>query len=273
VASTSAYEAPALSVRVIGSGPDVILIPGLGSPPEVYARLVERLKPTHRLHLVHLSGYAGRPANTDGGALFAPAVEAIATYMKSANLKNVRVIGHSLGGEAAMALAARHEGLVGHILVVDALPFYSLLFGPTVTPDLMRPRAEAFAASVKAQSLEAFTTAQKAAIARLVKSEADRATVLDWSLKSDRTAIAQGVFDLMTTDLRPELTRLTAKTTLLYAHDPAMGLPVAVVDGIYANAYATVPNFKSKRIDNALHFIMMDQPDAFEREFLAFLDQ
>src|ERR1700754_235231 len=48
-----------LSVKVVGQGPDVILIPGFGCSREVWRTEAERLKATHRVHLVQLAGFAG----------------------------------------------------------------------------------------------------------------------------------------------------------------------------------------------------------------------
>ena len=43
-----------ISVKVEGTGPDVILIPGLASSREVWRATADRLKATHRVHLVQL---------------------------------------------------------------------------------------------------------------------------------------------------------------------------------------------------------------------------
>ena len=39
----------------------------------------------------------------------------------------------------AMMLAAKHPAAAGKIMIVDALPFYGMLFGPSATPDSVRP--------------------------------------------------------------------------------------------------------------------------------------
>ncbi|HWW12828.1 MAG TPA: hypothetical protein VN018_09935, partial [Brevundimonas sp.] len=65
LAEPAAVTAPApfvsdrLSVEVVGQGPDLILIPGFGCSREVWRVEAERLKATHRVHLVQLAGFAG----------------------------------------------------------------------------------------------------------------------------------------------------------------------------------------------------------------------
>ena len=61
VPATTPFVSDRLSVEVIGQGPDVILIPGFGCSREVWRVTAERLKATHRVHLVQLAGFAGEP--------------------------------------------------------------------------------------------------------------------------------------------------------------------------------------------------------------------
>ncbi|MEC7796385.1 MAG: alpha/beta hydrolase, partial [Pseudomonadota bacterium] len=109
-AETPAAVAPAivsdrLSVEVVGTGPDVILIPGYGCSREVWRATAERLKATHRVHLVQLAGFAGQPWTHGDGPLLEPAVEALAAYVQTAGLQKPAVIGHSMGGLSALMLA------------------------------------------------------------------------------------------------------------------------------------------------------------------------
>lgn len=73
-----------ISVQTQGSGPDVILIPGLASSREVWADLASTLRMSHRIHLVELAGFASTPAISNPKAkVVAPAVEAIADYIQT----------------------------------------------------------------------------------------------------------------------------------------------------------------------------------------------
>lgn len=273
IGNENVCASPAVAVNKIGKGKDVVLIPGLGSPPSVYDDIVNRYKDKYRFHLVHVAGYAGLPSSQSSGSVFDCAADGIVKYMNNNRINGATLIGHSMGGELAMSINARNEGLVSKIMVVDALPFFSLLFGPTITPDMVRPRAEAFTKMTIAQSDEEFKAAQVIAIARLVKSEARRAEILGWSMASSRYAVAKGAEDLMVKDLRPSLANNKAKITMIYGYDAMMGLPQAYVDGLYQNAYKDIPNSSVKRIDNSLHFIMYDQPQVFADEVGKFLAQ
>ena len=51
-----------ITVKVEGSGPDVVLIPGLSSPRAVWDTTAKRLKGRYRLHLVEVRGFGGGDA-------------------------------------------------------------------------------------------------------------------------------------------------------------------------------------------------------------------
>lgn len=253
-----------ISVKVEGTGPDVILIPGLASSREVWAGLASTLRQQHRLHLVQVAGFAGSPAvPTVDGRVAAPVAEAVADYIRSQHLKAPAIIGHSLGGEVALMLGARHPERVGRLIVVDALPFYTLLINPMATAEAAAPQAAAFRDAMLAAPPAQAEAMQRTAIERLAKTAEARPALVEAALRSDRKAVADATYELMTTDLRPELARIQAPVEVVYAYDPLFGIPAASVDALFANAYAGTPHISFKRIEGSFHFVMLDQPQAF----------
>ncbi|MCO8249062.1 alpha/beta fold hydrolase [Comamonas thiooxydans] len=263
-----------ISVAVEGAGPDVILIPGLASSREVWSGLAARLRQSHRLHLVQVAGFAGSPAVRDPDRrVAAPAAQAIAAYIEHERIKAPAIIGHSLGGAVALMLGARYPNRVGRLVIVDALPFYSLLFNPAATSETARPGAAAFRDALLAAPDAQAQAMQSASIDRLAKSEAARPALVTASIASDRRTVADASYELMTTDLRPELGHISAPVTVIYAYDAGAGIPAAQVDAVFRNAYATAPNTSFKRIDDSRHFVMLDQPALFERTVIDVLGQ
>lgn len=262
-----------ISVEVEGTGPDVILIPGLASSRTVWSDLATRLRGDHRLHLVQIAGFAGSPSpDMTDGKVAAPAAEAIAAYILRENLQLPTVIGHSLGGEVGLMLAARNEGLVGRLMVVDALPFYSLLMNPSATEESITPQAAAFRDGLLSTTDVQANAMQVAAIARLVKTEDARAGVVEAGLASDRKTVANATYELLTTDLRDELGRIAIPVEVVYAYDPLYGVPADQIDATFRSAYANADTAQFTRIDDSFHFVMLDQPDEFAQAVRSFLD-
>ncbi len=261
---TAPFTSDRLSVEVIGSGPDVILIPGLASSREVWRPLATRLAATHRVHLVQLAGFAGEPWSHGDGPFVAPEVAELARYIQTQGLQHPAVIGHSMGGLSGLLLAQSHPDLVGRLMIVDALPFYSAMFGPTVTPDQARPFAAQAATAILGATPEAFRTQQVGTAVGLARDPAMREKIVDWSMATDRQAFASAMTDVMTTDARPGLAAMTTPVTSIYAVDANGGPPPAMAQGLWEREYAALPGVRLIRVDDSRHFIMADQPARFD---------
>lgn len=267
-----AHAADRISVTVTGRGPDVVLIPGLASSGAVWDATVRQLSAAHRVHVVQVAGFAGAPvAGNAEGPVVEPLVEAVDAYIKANHLKSPAVIGHSMGGFTGLLLARRHPEDVSRLMVVDSLPFFAVLFSPAATVETVKPQAAAMRDGVIAMSPDAFASQQAMTVPRFAKSPEGQKLVLDWSKASSQSVVGRATYDLLTTDARGELAAIRTPVTLLYPYDPAMGAPAAAIDKTYADAYAALPGVTLKRVDDARHFIMLDQPQAFASAVEAFL--
>lgn len=251
------------SVTVSGQGPDIILIPGLASSGAVWDDTVARLKDHYRLHVLNLAGFAGEPAGANAeGDILAPSVEAIDAYIKASHLQKPVVVGHSLGGLMALMLAKAHPEDTSKLVIVDALPYVGVTFSPAATVDMVRPQAAALRDGMIATPADAFRAQQAAGTARLVTAPADQAKLLDWSITSDRRVLAQSFYEDLTIDLRPDLAAINTPTVLIYP--VAAGEDATITEATYKSNYAGKPNMTFHRIDDSRHFIMLDQPAAFQ---------
>ncbi|MBB5747158.1 alpha/beta fold hydrolase [Brevundimonas variabilis] len=270
----AAFESERLHVRVDGEGPrDIVLIPGLSSSPEVWDSTVAHLGTGWRVHRIHVQGFAGAPAKANAeGDVAAPVAEEIARYIREAGLSKPVVVGHSMGGTMGMMLAARHPDLVGKLMVVDMVPFMGAMFGaPGVTAEQVRPIADQIHAGMSAGPDEAYQAQAAAAVTGMINTESLRAGPLEDARTSDRRVSANAYRELIVTDLRAELPKITAPTEVVYVkfNDPRM--TPEITDMIYQSAFATLPGATLKRIDDAAHFVMFDQPGAFFAELDAFI--
>jgi N-formylmaleamate deformylase len=257
VAAAEAFAPTRFTVEVIGTGPDVILIPGLTASKNMWHPAVAAV-PGYRYHLIQVSGFAGAPARGNAqGEVLGPLADEIARYIRANHLGRPAVVGHSMGGTLALMLAERHPDEVGKVMVVDMLPQPAELLGASPTSigglaDTLRDLSgTAFGRSLIDSAIRAFGN--------------DRVA----NTRSDPDVVARAAHELALTDLTPELPRIRAPLTVLYAApDPELG-PAA--DSVYREAYAGDPAARLVRIDGSGHMIMADQPRRFEAELKRFL--
>src|SRR3954454_25263813 len=257
VAAATAFAPTRFTAEVIGSGPDVILIPGLTASKNVWRPAVAAV-PGYRYHLIQVAGFAGAPAAANArGEIVAPLADEIARYIRANGLKRPAIVGHSMGGTLALMLAERHPDAVGKVMVVDMLPQPAELLGASPggirgLADMLRDLGGTpFGRSLIDSAIRTFGNDKVA------------------NTRSDPDVVARAAHELAVTDLTPELPRIRAPLTVLYASpDPALG-PAA--DGVYREAYAGDPAARLVRIDGSGHMIMAAQQRRFAEELRKFL--
>ena len=273
-AGGKAFSSDRISVVTQGSGPDVVLVHGLGSSRDVWREMVAAV-PGYRYHLVQMQGFGGTPIGESNktGTIAGPVAAEIARYISEARLDRPAVIGHSMGGWIAMALAARHPDAVSRVMVLDMLPFMGAMFGPPgTTAESVRPVADQIRDRMMASDDAARRKVIEATIATMIKAEDRRAEAVTQSFASDAGMSARSMHELISTDLRPELANVKVPVTVLYVRSPVAPVTDAQMDGFYKLSYANVPQAKLVRIPDAWHFIMWDAPQRFAEEVRAFLD-
>ena len=268
----SAFESDYFTVTQTGSGPDVILLPGLASSGAVWDSTVEVFASDYTLHAVQVSGFAGAPArgNQDNTDVLDDLAADLAAYTQSLEDAPV-LVGHSLGGLVALKTALLETAALDQIIVVDVLPFFSVLMDEAATAETMGPVSAFMKVTLLGQSDEVFEASQAEALAALTKSAPSRDRALTWSVESDRAVMAQAMSEVIVTDLREDIARITVPTTVIYARDDAIP-NMDAVQAFYETLYAPLLNGNIIAVEDALHFIMLDQPDAFHATLSAALN-
>jgi pimeloyl-ACP methyl ester carboxylesterase len=243
------------SVQVSGHGPDVVLIPGLISGRDVWYSTVRAL-PGHRYHLIQVAGFAGEPARGNAhGPILLPLEEEIARYIASAGLDRPALVGHSMGGTLAMLLAARHPGLVSRIMVVDMLPRPAGLFGGDTD---LGPLADQLRSMIA-------TPGGRQLFANVIGAFSPP----DPGHRSDPDVVARAMNELAAIDLTPQLPRIAAPLTVVYASPTPAAR--ATLDRDFARAYAGARRKRLIRVDGSGHMVMLDRPARFQAVLSAFL--
>ena len=269
-AMASAHAATPFEVRVTGSGPDVLLIPGLASSGAVWDDTVRQLCDKHRCHVFTLAGFAGVPAQP--GPLLDDVDAALAAYIEQQHLKAPVVVGHSLGGFVALRLAIAHPADVGKLVIVDALPALGAVRMDSLTPQQLHDFAPQMRAQLMAQDPAAYAAGQAQQIATLVTAPADVARVQAWGRQSDRVAVIGAMTDMIGLDLRPQLSAIHVPTLV-------MGSWIAYKDvstqdetrAVYERQYKELAGVRIEMSPAGRHFIMLDDPAWFEKTLQGFV--
>jgi pimeloyl-ACP methyl ester carboxylesterase len=270
-ADAAAFQPTRFSVLVEGEGSDVILIPGLSSPRDVWDGARAALRGRHRLHLVQIAGFGGtEPGPNSGDGILEGTVAELRRYIAANGLQRPAVIGHSMGGLIGLMLAQEAPDMVGRLMVVDALPFIGILFDPAATAGSIAPRAAAMRDMMAAATPDQRRAAAAAVAASLVRSEAARALVARWMLESNAGVSSRAMYEDMVTDVRPGLAAIRIPVTVLYAWAEG-SLPEARAAALFGEAYRALPGVRMAGIGESAHFLMLDQPERFGAALAEFL--
>ena len=257
------FESDYFSITTIGSGPDVILVPGLASSASVWDGTVAALEGGYTFHIVQVAGFAGAPARGNGGN--ENILDDLATDLSAFSEQfetPPSLVGHSLGGLVSLKASLKPDASFERLVIVDVLPFFSVLMDPEATVDSISPVAAMMKAAMLAQSDDVFSIRQAEALSALTKGEADIERALKWSIESDRGVMAQAMSEVLITDLRSEIQAISVPTTIVYAKDDTIPNMTAI-EAFYSDLYSVLPKAELIPVEDAFHFIMWDQPDDF----------
>ncbi|MDT5100282.1 MAG: hypothetical protein QOC76_4019 [Mycobacterium sp.] len=243
IAEKSRLTAKDLKVRVSGTGPDVVVLPGFVGP--YWTAGLDALSANFRVHLLRLPGFEG--ADVEGGIRRVDELASVLKVaMRDAGLLGLPLIGQSFGGwlAAELALIAQPARLV---LVA---PLGLRIKGESRNDLFDRPRED---------------------VLNLVYADMANAPT-DWSTPADR----RNVGSLARFAWNPYLCDLSLETRVQAMSCPTLvlwGDADRVVPSTHGNLFAEmIPDARLELIAGAGHDPLSDQPELFAAlagEFLA----
>ncbi len=264
--SRAAFQSARIAVETRGQGRDLILIPGLASTSAVWSRTIDRLGEGRRLHLVSVRGFGDLPArgNADGAVMAGVAAE-VRRYIVEKRLSAPAVIGHSMGGQVGLRVAADAPDRVGRLMTVDASPFFPALISPGATVGDVEPIAQVAYQAVQFLGSEGLRERGRSFGLELGGAADAVFGSMGWQ-GGDRRVLAQALYEVMTVDLRHRLPDIAAPVTVVYGWSADEASPRSRIGELFRGAYASLPRpAVFERIEGAEHMVMIDQP----RRFLA----
>jgi pimeloyl-ACP methyl ester carboxylesterase len=271
----SSFDAGTIHIEEYGNGTcTIILIPGLSCGPWVWSGVIGRFAPNYKIYAITLPGFDGRPA-TDKRPLITTFTKDFWEMLDARKIKKPVVIGHSLGGTLAIALAEEHSERLSGVVAVDGLPVFPML--AEATPD----QRKALVAGMMA-GYATLSTADQLANARqfMTTIGTNKPELVEptsrLEARGDPKAVGAWMVEDLCQDLRPNLHKITIPMLEIMPYNPAdnqppAGYTQAQMVSFYQSLLAGVPTVTVVPISPSRHFVMLDQPEAFYISLGSFL--
>ncbi len=273
IAPAERFEIQGMLVERHGAtGRPMILIPGLASGGWVWQETVRAFSKDHTVYVVTLPGFDGRLAA--GGNPFEAAQAALKELVASRRLVKPVLVGHSIGGTLAIALAASLPDRIGGAVAIDGLPVFPRTEG--MQPEQRAAMADNMRQRMASLTPPAFAAQQRQYMRTIGVTDIGKADDLALlTARSDLQAVAAYMGAVLALDLRPSLPDIRSPLLLMvpsYGPDDAsMGISAADKVAYYRELMTGTPRLEIARIDNARHFAMLDQPQAVHDALRQFL--
>jgi pimeloyl-ACP methyl ester carboxylesterase len=257
---SAAAEKKSFAVKVTGHGKPMLLVPGLTCGGDVWNGTVDHFQDRYECHVLTLAGFAGQPS------IAPPMMETIrkdvVAYIRRQKLDHPVLMGHSLGGFLVFWLGSTDPDAVGPIISVDGLPFYSAIFDPEATAETAKPMAESMKQMMSGQSQEEFGAQNKTFMSGMITNPKNVELIAPTCARSDPKAVANAMYELMTTDLREEVAKIKTPVLLIGAGGNFPDAEsLARGKQVYEAQVAKIPKHRVVVAENAKHFIMLDAPE------------
>lgn len=240
----------------------IIFIPGFASSGDVWKETKTNFEKEYTCYTLTMAGFAG--VKPQENASFKNWENEIANYIKDNKIVKPIVIGHSMGGGLALAIAADYPGLVSKIVVVDALPCLAALSDPTFKSKENND-CSPMVTQMTSMSDTQFSDMQKKMIPRLLADTSKAEMLVDWSVKSDRKTFAEMYCDFSNTDLREKIAAIKCPSLILL-ESYFINLKPAI-EGQYKN----LKTGKFQYANKGLHFIMYDDTEWYLEQLSNFI--
>lgn len=253
------------SVVKSGTGKQtVIFIPGFACSGDVWAETVSVLKDSYTCYVLTMAGFSG--VAPEDCPSFERWKMQIAKFIKEERIEKPILVGHSMGGGLALAIAAEFPELTGKIVIVDALP---CLMALTVPDFKSAPDNDCtdLIDRITAMDEEQFVQMQRMSAATLTTDSLRFTEIVNWGLASDRKTYAKLFCDFSNTDLRECIKNIVVPSLVLlepyFKH----------IDTVIKNQYKNLSVAQIRYADKGLHFVMFDDREWFIHQICEFIKE
>ena len=247
-----------------GQGPDVVLVHGWGMHGGIWDSITKKLAQSHRVTVVDLPGHGNSTMLPGGFNLLRLALALLEEVPQPATW-----IGWSLGGMVATQAALTHPQAINRLILVASLPQFAQ---SEDWPEAMhRGTLSSFASNLGkdyGRTLKRFLGLQ----VRGADNEKELLRLIQQQVfsrpQADAEALRLGLEILRSTNLRPQLSRLTCPVHLILG-ERDMLVPVAAGKAVHE----LLPNATCKICPGAGHAPFLSHSEIFLSELEILLSQ
>jgi pimeloyl-ACP methyl ester carboxylesterase len=240
-----------------GSGPAAVLIHGFGGHTFSYRHNIPALAKYHRVIALDLKGFGYSERPPDGDYSLTAQAQLVLGLMDELGIESASVVGHSMGGEVAMRVAAASPERVENLVLVASVSGDRF---PTLPPTPIIKPIMPFLSRLTARFL-------------LKRGFYDQTKLTDDVREGYRAprrvrGFMNGVYQLLRDarhDPPIEYQKITQPTLILWAR--AERLPGSILTRLRKH----LPRAEVKYVEEAGHLLLEEQPEAVNREILRFI--
>jgi pimeloyl-ACP methyl ester carboxylesterase len=240
----------------------IVFIPGFASSGDVWNETKANFEKDFTCYTFTMAGFAGVPPQSN--PLFKNWETEIVNYIRANKIEKPIIVGHSMGGGLALAIASDYPDLMSKIVVVDALPCLSALRDPSFKSQENND-CTSMNNQISSMSEEDFYQMQKRNMAMLLADASKQDEMISWSMKSDRKTFSEMYCDFSNTDLRDKIATIKCPSLILL--ESGFANYKTPIEAQYKNLKTATFQYSNK----GLHFIMYDDIEWYMEQLNNFI--
>jgi 2-succinyl-6-hydroxy-2,4-cyclohexadiene-1-carboxylate synthase len=256
-------------VRRTGDGTPLLLLHGFTGSHETWCHLVDQLADDHLVTTIHLPGHGESAAAASNVWTFATVIEDLAWIIGTLPGATADILGYSMGGRIALALAATHPNRVRRLILESASPGISdeqerrarQIADERLAERILHDGLDAFIASWELlpmwESQTGLSTADRERQRQIRLS--NTATGLAANLRATGTGAQPSYWNRLA-DLRAPTLLITGELDHKFAQ-------------FAARMHAELPDARMEVVANAGHAVHLEQPARYVQIVSDFLHQ
>lgn len=254
----------------------LLFIHGLGGNSSHWSQNLEELATNYRCIAVDLPGYGLSTQRAYSAPTLTFYASTLLAFMEKKQLKNVVLVGHSMGGQAAIITALKRSPIIKKLILVA--PAGLETFSEAETKMLRQFATPAFYQSqtepaIRAAFASNFTSMPTAAEALIQDRLALRSCE---GFQSYCNVVSQGVNGMLSEPVQAQLVNLSIPTLLIFGEDDKL-IPNRILhkelttEKVAEIGKARIPDVQLAFVPQAGHLVMFEKPSQFNKLITNFL--